>query len=354
MGTKWVITNAAERVVLDDQKHGEITFTVSNPTPYPDRAVFEVVPGEGADGAWFSAADPQRQVPASGSVAYLVKVAVPAEAVPGSHSLQGRVYSADSAPEETSVLSGRVLLDVAGPVPAPKRKPWWLIAVAALVVLVAGVVIWLLVPRGGAPAAPAATPARSAGASTRPSVAAAGPVTVPNLVGLTEQEATKQLTALGLVAGKVQHRQDPAQAGKVLAQNPTLTSVAPGTKVDLVLAVSLAAPSITNPGGGSGFGQGSSVDVRWNQGETWVGSWHVTTSKENCYYYVGHQYRDCHFDPQADTSVGIKLYTASFSLGYQPLLNIGWFNTGTVQANVAAVDDFGTAGPAATVQFRIG
>jgi len=281
-----------------------------------------------------------------------VKVAVPAGAAPGSHSLQGRVYSADSAPEESSVLSGRVLLDVTGPVPAPKRRPWWLIAVAALVVLVAGVVIWLLIPGGGTPATPVATPARSTGASTRPSTAA--PVTVPNLMGLSEQDATKQLTALGLATGKVQHKQDPAQAGRVLSQNPTLTSVPAGTKVDLVLAVSLAAPGITSPGSGAGFGRGSSVDVRWNQTEPWVGSWHVNTSKENCYYYFAHDHKDCQFDGQANTSVGIKLYTASFSLDYQPLLNLGRFNTGTVRATVAALDDFGTAGPGATVQFSIG
>jgi hypothetical protein len=355
MSTKWVITNAAERIVLNDQRAGEMTFTVSNPTPYPDRAVFEVVPGEGADGSWFSAADPQRLVPASGSVAYLVKVAVPADAAPGAHAVQGRVYSSDSAPEESSVLSGRVLLDVAGPAPAPKHKPWWLIAVAALVALVAGVVIWLLVPSGDT-SAPAA-PARSASPSTRPSAAAsasaAATATVPNLVGLTEQEATKQLTAVGLAEGKVRHRQDPANAGKVLAQSATLTSVPVGTKVDLVLAVSLAVPGITNPGNGSGFGQGSSVDVRWIQNEAWVMTWHVSTSKQICNYYFAHNYKDCHFDGQADTSVGIKLYTASFSLNYQPLLNLGWFNTGTVQATVAAFDDFGTSGPAATVQFQI-
>jgi hypothetical protein len=49
MNTNWVITTAADRIVLDDQRAGELTFTVSNPTPYPDRTVFEVVPDEGAD-----------------------------------------------------------------------------------------------------------------------------------------------------------------------------------------------------------------------------------------------------------------------------------------------------------------
>ena len=358
MTTKWVITSAADKVVLDNQHAGEITFTVSIPTPSADRAVLEVVPGEGADASWFATTDPQRSVPGGGSVSYLVKVAVSADAIPGQRSVQGRVYSSDLAPEEGSVLSGRILFDVPGAAaPAPKRRPWWLLAVAALVLVVVGVVVWLVVPSGNA--APVAGPSRSASPSARPTPPrpSASPTpataTVPNLQGLSEADAVKQLTAVGLVEGKVQHKQNPAQAGKVLSQSATLTTVPVGTKVDVVVGVSLAAPSITSPGNGQGFGQGSSVDVRWNQTETWVTTWHVSTQKQNCYYYIGHNYRDCAWDAQADTTVGIKLYTASFSLSYQPLLNLGNYNTGAVQATVAAVDDFGTAGPGAVVGFQI-
>jgi len=353
MTTKWVITSAADKVVLDNQHAGEITFTVSIPTPSADRAVLEVVPGEGADASWFATTDPQRSVPGGGSVSYLVKVAVSADAIPGQRSVQGRVYSSDLAPEEGSVLSGRILFDVPGAAaPAPKRRPWWLLAVAALVLVVVGVVVWLVVPSGNA--APVAGPSRSASPSARPSASPTpATATVPNLQGLSEADAVKQLTAVGLAEGKVQHKQNPAQAGKVLSQSATLTSVPVGTKVDVVVGVSLAAPSITSPGNGQGFGQGSSVDVRWNQTETWVTTWHVSTQKQNCYYYIGHNYRDCAWDAQADTTVGIKLYTASFSLSYQPLLNLGNYNTGAVQATVAAVDDFGTAGPGAVVGFQI-
>jgi hypothetical protein len=359
MSTKWVITSAADKIVLDDQRAGEIAFTVSNPSQRADRAVLEVVPGEGADPSWFATNDPQRMVPANGSVAYLVKVAVPAGVIPGQRSVQGRVYSSDVAPEEGSVLSGRILFDVAGAAaPAPKRRPWWILAVAALVLIVVGVVVWLLVPSGNAApvAAPShsAAPSRAASPSAKPSTSPTpATATVPNVQGLSEADAVKQLTAVGLVEGKVQHRQNPAQAGKVLSQSATLTTVPLGTKVDVVVGVSLAAPTITAPGGGQGFGQGSSVDVRWTQAETWVTTWHVSTVKENCYYYFAHSYNNCHWDGQADTTVGIKLYTASFSLSYQPLLNLGNYNTGHVQAAVAAVDDFGTVGPIATVQFSI-
>jgi hypothetical protein len=167
-------------------------------------------------------------------------------------------------------------------------------------------------------------------------------------------DAVKQLTAVGLVQGKVRHRQNPARAGKVLAQSATLTSVPAHSAVDLVIGASLSAPKIASPDNGAGFSRGSRVDVRWNQSEPWVTTWHVTTQKQNCRYYFVDIYSDCRYDGQADTTVGSKRYTASFSMDYQPLLSLGNFNTGSVQAIVAAVDDFGTAGPAATVQFRVG
>jgi PASTA domain len=355
MSTHWAITNAAERIVLDDQKQGETTFTVSNPTSKADRAVLDVVTGAGTDQSWFSVADPQRLVTASGSVAYLVKVAVAADAAPGPHWIQGRVYSADSAPEESSVLSGRIFVDVAAPVPAAKPRPWWIIAVAALVVLVVvGVVSWVLVRGKGEPA-PAAAAKPSPAASSSPSRSAPpSPAVVPNLVSLTEKQATDALTAVGFTVGKVRHRQDPAHAGKVLEQTPAAATAASGTKVDLVVAVSLAAPAITSPANGGSFGRGSSVDVRWDQAEAWVGAWQVNTSKQTCYFYIGHEYRDCRFDGQASVTVTSRTYNASFSMSYQPLLNLGWYNTGPVRAGVAAVDDFGAAGPSATVEFRIG
>ena len=40
MATNWVVTTAAERITLDDQRKGETTFTVTNPGPAFDRAVF--------------------------------------------------------------------------------------------------------------------------------------------------------------------------------------------------------------------------------------------------------------------------------------------------------------------------
>jgi hypothetical protein len=143
MTTEWVITEAAGRVDLRDGK-GETTFTVTNPSPVPDRVVFEVVAGDGADGSWFlPPSEPQLLVAAGVSATFLVRIVVPAGAPAGSYRLQGRAYSADTAPEEGSRLSGWVAFDVP-PSAAPKR-PWWPYAVAAgLLAIVLGVVGFLV------------------------------------------------------------------------------------------------------------------------------------------------------------------------------------------------------------------
>jgi hypothetical protein len=178
---------------------------------------------------------------------------------------------------------------------------------------------------------------------------------VPNLSGLTQQQAADQLAAAGLAVGAIKHQQNPAQDGKVVQQGTAAATIVPsGTKVDLVVAVNLAAPTITTPANGAPFGPGSTVEVRWTQAEPWVGTWRVQTTKQLCYYYLGHQYRDCRWDAEANIDVKATTYTAAYNLNYQPLLSLGNYHTGLVRATVAAVDDFGTSGPAATVEFRIG
>jgi len=150
MATEWSITTAAERFTLDAQNRGEITFTVTNPSARPDRAVVEPVPGDNAVRSWFAVAEPLRFVPAGGSVVYLMTTTVPAGTAAGRYSVQARVYSADTAPEETSRLSNRVVFDV-GPVrPPPPKRQWWPYAVAAgLVVVVLTVVGWLVLRPDG-------------------------------------------------------------------------------------------------------------------------------------------------------------------------------------------------------------
>lgn len=151
--TEWAVVAAAPQVLLDVANRAEMTFTVTNPGDAPDRAVFLVEPEEGAPRSWFTVAEPQRLVPPRGSVSYLVTVAVPPGTPAATYALRGCVYSANTAPEESSRRSGRVTFAVR-PVEKPKR-PWWPYAVAAgLVLVVLAVTGWLVFrPRATSPAA---------------------------------------------------------------------------------------------------------------------------------------------------------------------------------------------------------
>jgi hypothetical protein len=166
MTSPWVVTTSTERVNLDAQRHGELTFTVTNASDATDQVVFEPVAGEGVESSALTVDEPGRRVPGRGSASFLVHIAIPQQATAGRYELYGQAYSAHLAPEETLGRSGRVVFDVAAP-PEPKRRPWWLLAVAALVVIVLAVVGWLVFGRRGTPT-PAASPSQSPSASPTP------------------------------------------------------------------------------------------------------------------------------------------------------------------------------------------
>jgi hypothetical protein len=189
-----MITAVAERVRLTGENRGETSFTVTNPGSAPARLVFELVAGDGADVSWFSVGEPQRLVDAGASVSYLVTILVPAGTPAGAYWLQGRAYSADTAPEESSRLSGRVAFDVAAS--AKPKKAWWPYAVAAgVVVVVLGVVGYLIFRPDGEPPRRPGFPA-DARAYAEAVLAARTGQQSARLADLTSAQAREKLTTL--------------------------------------------------------------------------------------------------------------------------------------------------------------
>lgn len=143
MTTSWSVSAATDRVDLDSTGRAEATFTVTNQSPTDQRLVFDVEPGETADRAWFDVVEPQVLVQHGGSATFLVRLVVPAGTPVGRCWFAGRAYSADHAPEETSVVSDRVAFEVrpsSRPVPW-WRKWWWVFVVAALLMVAIAVVL---------------------------------------------------------------------------------------------------------------------------------------------------------------------------------------------------------------------
>lgn len=224
MTTAWTVTAGSPRVALDPGGRAQVTFTVTNGASTDDRAVFDVTPGENTDRAWFTVDEPQRPVPHGGSVPFLVTITVPATAAPGDHWLAGRVYSADSAPEESSAVSNRVAFEVAPAVaPPPRRIPWLWVAVAALVVAV--IVAVVLVTRPSPPPVAQTVP-------------------VPDLTGLSLADAIPVLRAAGLEIGDVPRivaRDRPD--GLVLGTMPQAgTTTERGTRVIVFVSAGSSAP----------------------------------------------------------------------------------------------------------------
>lgn len=80
--------------------------------------------------------------------------------------------------------------------------------------------------------------------SSANSSAASEKVTVPNVVSLTQADADKALIAAGLSTGTIKREaSETVPMGSVISQNPkALTSVAKGSKVELVISTGKAAP----------------------------------------------------------------------------------------------------------------
>jgi len=146
----WQIGESGTALALDPQGRGEVTFTVTNASTAPDRAVLTVNPLDGAADGWFTVSEPMRPVDAGASVVFPVGVAVPPSVAAGSYGLQGVAYSADTDPGETSATSKRVSVTVgAGAAPPGKGLPWWVYAAIAAAVLLVVIVIAVLLLGGG-------------------------------------------------------------------------------------------------------------------------------------------------------------------------------------------------------------
>jgi sugar lactone lactonase YvrE len=210
---RWTVAPSAKQVELRDRR-AEVVFTVGNVQSAPDRAVLEVIAGDGTARSWFTLeGERQRTVVNNQTTSYKVTIEAPLGTAVGSYWMQAQVYSADIAPEESSAFSDRVSFTVAQPTEAPRRPfPWWVVvagAAAALVLVVATVLVVRKV--------------------REPELA-----DVPAVSGKTIPEAEDLLRGAGLSPGAKRAVNRVFPAGRVVGSEPVA-----GTQMDRSAAVDL-------------------------------------------------------------------------------------------------------------------
>lgn len=333
MAAKWAVTVASNRVKLDDGQ-AEVVFTVTNQGD-DAVAVFNVVLDEDTalDASWFSVAEPQRRVRPGASVSYVMKVAVPADAPPGTHTVQGSVYSADLAPEETYVQSPRVELVIAAAgEPARRPWPWWWFAMAGGAAVLALALVLVLVLGGSDPA-------------DEPSSRSGGAV-MPELTGLSEREALTMLAERD-ISFWLTYKQDPDQTSTVIWQSvPAGETVSGQRVVNVHVAVALAAPVVTGPVGVPIVAEGEELVLEWEPGGSPTHEWLVTLYPEEC--LAGAMDLECSLTEQPiEEPVNVPSYTPELQIEAFNWDELGLaFRSGWILWQVQAVDSFGTPGPA--------
>ena len=219
----FTITAAGDRVKLDDAGEARAPFMVTNTSPQALQGQLLARPREPAKPEWFSVVgESMREFAPNAAEQVVVQLKVPRGSPPGSYSFRLDAVSEDD-PDEDFTEGPSVAFEVPEP---PKKKPfpWWIVAVAAGIVLliIIGVVVWLLV-RGS------------------------GTATVPAVVGQPEAAAQTMLKDAGFGVKSVQVAvNDQAQNGVVQTQDPAAGTEQPKkTEVTINVGHMVRVPRVT-------------------------------------------------------------------------------------------------------------
>ncbi|HLL00799.1 MAG TPA: LamG domain-containing protein [Myxococcaceae bacterium] len=138
MPRSFAITTSEPSLQLSPAGRAELTFTVSNTLGQPVRVRTVVEPEGQASRDWFTlVGDAERDLAPDGTQSYSVKLSVPPGTPEGQHAFHLLVANVAN-PDEQFAIGPSVAFQVQRAAPAARKPfPWWIVAVAAGVLLIA-------------------------------------------------------------------------------------------------------------------------------------------------------------------------------------------------------------------------
>lgn len=144
MARPFVITTPNAKVTLDKQGKGKVSFTVSNETGKPLKAQIKAKPLNAAKEAWLTVTgEVEREFLAEGSQQITVEIAVPEGTTAGKFDFRIDVASVYN-PEDEYAEGPTVAFEAPEIKSEAKKFPWWIVAVAAAVLIIGGGLTWFL------------------------------------------------------------------------------------------------------------------------------------------------------------------------------------------------------------------
>ena len=219
----FAITAARETVSLDNQGRAGVSFTASNTGPKPMAGQAKLISIGSTKEAWLSLEGEHERKFAKGEAQqFTVKVAVPPGTPVGKYSFRLNIISVEN-PDDEFTEGPSVSFEVKELAPAavaPRKFPWWIVAVAGVLVLGGGLITWLLMPEK---------------------------VKVPNMVGMPFEEAVNSLNTAKLKLAKETKDTGTQKPGIVIEQSPKAKEdVSAGSEVKLTIeGVSVRVPDLT-------------------------------------------------------------------------------------------------------------
>jgi beta-lactam-binding protein with PASTA domain len=215
MSRVFAITTTTDRISLNADGKGEVTFTITNSSARMIRGQLKIRPLEETKSDWLKiVGDVERDLSPAATQQVVVKVHVPGAMPTGKFSFRVDVISVEN-PDEDYTEGPVIALKVGLPERPAKPFPWWILIVVCVSLVLVSVLIYLLIPKK----------------RDIPDVI------VPVVINKSFSEAEQLVIARGLTVEKDAKEDPDAKEEKVIDQDPKEGSIKKGSQIKLTVIV---------------------------------------------------------------------------------------------------------------------